>query len=67
MDCNKEKNLKNCTCTYSSCSRKGACCDCVMYHMKMRELPACFFSPEAERTYDRSYEHFAKLVNDGKV
>jgi len=29
-DCsNKQTNLKNCTCSYGSCSRKGRCCECV--------------------------------------
>ena len=67
MDCHKEKNLKNCNCTYTPCSRKGACCDCLSYHLKNRELPACVFPPNAERTYDRSFEHFARLVQGGVV
>jgi len=33
----------------------------------MRELPACVFPDNAERTYDRSFEHFARLVNGGKI
>ncbi|MFN3922020.1 MAG: DUF6485 family protein, partial [Caldimicrobium sp.] len=37
------------------------------YHLKMRQLPACAFPPFAEATYDRSFEHFAKLVMEGKV
>jgi hypothetical protein len=67
MDCKKEKNLKNCTCTYSSCSRQGVCCDCVSYHLKSRQLPGCFFSADAEKTYDRSFEHFARLVTEKKI
>jgi len=67
MDCKQAKNLKNCTCTYSSCSRRGVCCDCVRYHLGAGELPGCFFPPEAERTYDRSFAHFARLVNAGKI
>ncbi|HLD45764.1 MAG TPA: DUF6485 family protein [bacterium] len=67
MDCHKEKNLKNCNCTYTPCSHKGACCDCLSYHLKNRELPACVFPPNAERTYDRSFEHFARLVQGGVV
>ena len=57
-ECVMEKNLKNCTCTYSSCSRRGACCECVMYHRKNGEIPGCFFPPAAERTYDRSIRAF---------
>jgi hypothetical protein len=33
----------------------------------MRQLPACAFPDDAEATYDRSFEHFAKLVNAGQV
>ncbi len=67
MDCKKNTNLTNCTCTYTSCSRRGVCCECIMHHLKKRQLPGCVFSPEGEATYDRSFEHFAKLVMDKKV
>ena len=67
MDCKKEKNLEACTCTYDPCVRKGICCDCVMYHLKKRHVPGCFFSKEAERTYDRSFEHFARLVMEKRL
>jgi len=67
MDCKKERNLKRCNCTYNPCSRKGNCCDCITYHINSRELPACFFPTDAERTYDRSYEHFARLVTQGRI
>jgi len=67
MECNEKKNLKNCNCTYNPCSRKGTCCDCLTYHLKSRELPACCFPAKAEATYNRSFEHFAKLVSNGQV
>ncbi len=67
MECKKEKNLDKCNCSYSPCSRKGVCCDCVAYHLKMRELPACFFPNHIERTYDRSFERFAQLVQSRQV
>jgi hypothetical protein len=67
MECNKDKNLDHCNCSYEPCSRKGACCDCLKYHLKMRQLPACVFPDDAERTYDRSYEHFARLVQERRV
>lgn len=67
MECKKENNLKKCNCSYSPCSRKGVCCDCLSYHLKMRELPACYFPNEVEKTYDRSFERFAQLVNSKKV
>lgn len=62
MECKKEKNLKNCNCSYDPCARKGVCCDCLSYHLAARQLPACCFPAEVERTYDRSFERFAKLV-----
>ena len=67
MECKKDNNLNHCNCSYEPCSRKGVCCDCLSYHVRMRQLPACVFPDDAERTYDRSYEHFAKLVKDGRV
>jgi hypothetical protein len=33
----------------------------------MRQLPACCFPKDVERTYDRSFERFAALVSTGKV
>jgi len=60
MECNIEKNKKNCICTYESCSRKGKCCECIIYHWRMGELPGCLFPPEVERTYDRSIEKFVE-------
>jgi hypothetical protein len=67
MECNQERNLKRCNCTYDPCSRKGICCDCISYHLKMRQLPGCCFSKEGEATYDRSFDHFARLVQSGKI
>jgi hypothetical protein len=67
MECKKEKNLKNCNCSYDFCSRKGNCCACLEFHLKNRELPGCCFSREAERTYDRSFAHFARLVSQNKI
>ena len=59
MECpNKDSNLEFCNCTYEPCSRKGRCCECVQYHLRMKELPACAFGAEAERTYDRSFRKF---------
>ncbi|MDP2891917.1 MAG: DUF6485 family protein [Bacillota bacterium] len=58
MECKKQTNIKGCPCTYTPCSRKGLCCECVTYHRSSGELPACFFSKEAEKTYDRSVRRF---------
>jgi hypothetical protein len=60
MECKKETVLQRCNCTYEPCSRKGLCCECIEYHRRSNELPACFFSTEAERTYDRSIRHFIR-------
>ena len=67
MDCKQKQNISQCNCTYEPCERKGACCDCISYHLKSRQLPGCCFTKEAEATYDRSFEHFAKLVQENKV
>ena len=68
MECpEKERNLKNCNCTYSSCAKKGKCCDCISYHLSMRQLPACAFPDDVEKEYDRSFANFARLVNDNLV
>ncbi|MDD5005454.1 MAG: DUF6485 family protein [Candidatus Omnitrophica bacterium] len=60
---NKEINLKNCNCTYITCSRKGVCCECITYHRENNQLPACYFSPSAEKTYDRSVDNFIRTHN----
>ena len=62
MECTKEQNSATCSCTYD-CPRHGHCCACVRYHRGSGQFPACFFSKEAEKTYDRS---FAKLIEDRK-
>ncbi|MDR0870604.1 MAG: DUF6485 family protein [Planctomycetaceae bacterium] len=67
MECKVEKNSKNCACTYTGCSKRGVCCDCIRYHLSMRQLPGCCFPKDAEKTYDRSFEHFTKLVNEKKI
>ncbi|MBA2880972.1 hypothetical protein HNR65_001298 [Desulfosalsimonas propionicica] len=67
MECKQEQNLSGCNCTYEPCQRKGICCECIAYHLKSRQLPACCFPAEAEATYDRSFAHFAKLVQAGKI
>jgi len=59
MECKKEENAKNCPCTYD-CPKKGLCCECIRYHLSRRELPACCFSSDVEKTYDRSFARFIK-------
>ncbi len=65
MECKKTQNMNTCTCTYEPCPRKGVCCECVAYHLRNQEVPGCFFPAKAERTYDRSFAHFARIVGNG--
>ncbi len=58
-ECGAESNREACNCSYP-CSRKGICCECVAYHRASGELPACYFSREAERSYDRSVENYLR-------
>jgi hypothetical protein len=59
MDCpSYEKNLESCNCTYQPCSKKGKCCECIAYHRRAGELPACYFPDDVEATYDRSIARF---------
>ena len=67
MECNQEQNRQQCNCTYDPCSRKGLCCECITYHLKYRQLPGCCFPADAELTYDRSFEHFARLVSARRI
>jgi hypothetical protein len=67
MDCNQTNNQSHCTCTYDPCERKSACCACLRYHLENRELPACCFPAGAEATFDRSFEHFSRLVAVRKI
>ena len=64
MECNIDTNLENCNCTYEPCSRKGKCCECIRYHLRIDELPACAFPPDIERTYDRSITRFVNVHRD---
>ena len=59
MSCEHNTSIK-CPCTYS-CGKHGKCCECVAYHLRSEEFPACFFTEKAEASYDRS---FSKLMKD---
>jgi len=67
MECKQEETLKRCNCTYEPCARKGMCCECIAYHLRLKELPACCFPEDAEATFDRSFEYFSRLVQSGKI
>lgn len=70
---NRKQHLKHCNCTYCinlamdyegttkiPCPYKGKCCECIKYHKERQELPACYFTEEQEKTYDRSIEFWWK-------
>lgn len=67
MECKKEQTAPKCACSNVKCTRRGVCCECIEHHLKGRQLPGCCFPADAERTYDRSFEHFARLVAEKKV
>lgn len=54
----ESKMKDSCPCT-ATCFRHGKCCECVANHAP-DEFPACFFSKEAEKKYDRSFEMLLK-------
>lgn len=63
MACN---NKIQCSCTYTSCSHHGKCCECIDYHRKLGEVPGCLFSKQGEKTYDRSIDMLYKDSQSGK-
>jgi len=65
-ECKKQQNKGKCNCTYP-CEEKGICCDCLTYHLSRKELPACCFPDDVEKTYNRTFKKFAELVNKGKI
>ena len=58
---NLKSNCEKCTCSAAGCSRHGKCCECLHYHLSMKQLPACCFPPDAEATYDRSFKKFIEV------
>lgn len=63
MECRKKKNLEICPCSYPNCPRKGTCCQCLKYHRKNGEFPACFF-PKKSRKH--TIVQLKILLNVGK-
>lgn len=61
--CNRNLRKNNCPCSYTDeqgnfCIHKGKCCVCIAHHKKNNELPACYFTKEQEKTYDRSIDNW---------
>lgn len=52
-------NLDMCNCT-AECPRKGNCCLCLAHHRAKNQLPACYFTEEEERTWNRSIKFFVQ-------
>ncbi len=61
MECRQKTNTAQCNCSYPGCANHGICCQCIANHRSHGELPACYFPPEVERTYDRSIQRFVAL------
>lgn len=59
-----EINESQCPCT-ANCDRHALCCECVHYHRIRDELPACYFTKEEERTYNRSVAFFLQRHSRG--
>ena len=48
-DCARQASgAKDCPFNYAGCPRHGHCCQCVSYHRVKGQLPACYFSKEAD-------------------
>ena len=62
-ECKMGKNKEMCNCTYEPCQRKGMCCECLHYHRKNGQLPACYFPNDIENSYDRSIENFIRIYS----
>lgn len=63
-ECKVEANSESCTCTYTSCGKRGMCCECLQSHFKRGELPGCLFPEDVEKTYDRSIERFVQAFQE---
>ena len=59
-ECNIQANMAVCNCSYEPCSRKGVCFECLLYHRRNGQLPACYFPDDIESSYDRSIQNFVK-------
>lgn len=59
MNCKKytQKEKNTCHYTYPNCPRHWICYEYIAHHRKKNELPACYFSKEKEKTYNRRIEN----------
>ena len=61
MECNKQDNLAECTCSVIKCKNRGICCQCVKHHRENGQIPGCFFPKSAELKHNRSIEYFVEV------
>jgi hypothetical protein len=61
---NLKENIGHCNCSYTSCDKTGICCECVHYHRRNNEIPACFFPDSVEKGWDRSFRNFINTWKD---
>ena len=47
---NKAFNAEHCPCDIADCARRGICCECIEFHRKLGEAPACIVKMGAEAT-----------------
>ena len=62
MECKKDENIIECTCSAMSCKNRGICCECVRHHRESGQIPGCFFPKSAELKHDRSIEYFIEVM-----
>ena len=60
---------KDCKCTYTDengnyCPNHGKCCQCIAHHRINNEVPGCYFTPEQEKTYNRSIAYYNECNRD---
>ena len=63
MECKREENLQECTCSATTCQKRGICCECVRSHRERSEIPGCFFPKSAELKHNRSIEYFIEVYS----
>ncbi len=55
-----DRTGKDCKCTYSACTRRGNCCQCIAFHRDQGEATGCMFTPAGEKSYDRSLKNLMR-------
>lgn len=64
MECQREENLLECTCSTTKCKNRGLCCECVKHHREAGQIPGCFFPKSAEMKHDRSIKYFLEVFSN---